>query len=104
MLHLFVTSAISITTIIPLVVPEGPLNPKVGMISIAIFFNVTSVAMLFFGIQGAYIGAKVEAILGRSYELNKESRTKRIMDKISINQKQIRTTGIVQFFIYGIFG
>lgn len=102
MLHLFLTSAISITAIMPLAMPDSATN--VGMISIAIFFNVTAVAMLFLGIQGAYIGLKVRQILGRSYELTKEPRTKRIMDRIAINQRQIKSTGIIQFLIYGIFG
>lgn len=103
MLHLFVTSAISIAAIMPLAIESSPTS-RVGMISIAIFFNVTAVAMLFLGIQGAYIGSKVQHILGRSYELTKEARTKRIMDKIAVNQRQIRATGIIQFLIYGIFG
>ena len=102
--HLSITSLISIATIIPLVMPQDPLNPVVGTVSIAVFFNVTALAMLFLGVQGAYINGKVQAILELAYALNHESKTKRVMENIAVNQKQIRNTGIIQFIIYGIFG
>lgn len=99
MFHLAVSSAISITVVIPLI---GDL--KAGKLSIAIFFNVTSISMLFLGIQGWYIGTKVQQILGLTYNLTGEMRMKRVLDKIMVHQQQAKRTGISQFFVYGMFG
>jgi len=104
MLHLGVTWAISITVIIPLVVTVDPLNPFVGVVSIAVFFNITAVAMLVLALQATYVEFKIEAVLQRAYKVSEDKRGQKVILKLREIQTQMRVTGYAQFVIYGIFG
>ena len=102
--HLVLINLVSIATIIPLAVSEDPFYPIVGMVSVTVFYWSSSLAMLFFGIQCAYISKKVEHILDESYIVSKDQRTKRIKEKITHFQSSSSKQGFVQFVIYGTFG
>jgi hypothetical protein len=103
-ISLSIAFLLGIPSIIPMVVPQDPLNPMVGIVSMAVLLVGASLSMLFLVCQAIYIERKVQATLGLSYELSKEPRTKAIMDKMRSNQQQIMFNGSIQFLIYGLFG
>lgn len=87
-----------------MVITDDPFFPVVGMVSVAVFFLFTSLAMLFFGVQCAYISRKVSHILEESYMISKDPRTKTIKDKIMNFEKASSNQGFLQFVVYGMFG
>lgn len=101
--HLIITNLISVAVIMPIVLPVSTFDTNVGMISIATFFAFTAVAMLFFGLQAAYIQKKVVHVLSESYAISKDARTQQIRQKIEAHQKHTFKQGILQFVIYGVF-
>ena len=96
--------SLSVLPIIPMVIPQSTFNPNVGMIAFAVFANTACITMGFLAVQGRYIGSKVETILMNSYAISKDERTKQIMNKIAVHQKDVVKGGVMQSFIYGFFG
>jgi len=102
--HMILSMSLSISTIVPIVVPQTIFQPTVGLVSVAIFFNVTAVVMLFFGMQAWYINRKISHVLSESFAVSKDSRTMKIKEKIGTLQKGNSRQGFLQFTIYGFFG
>lgn len=102
--HFVLINLTSIAVIIPMVIADDPFFPVVGMVSAAVFFLTSSLAMLFFGVQCAYISRKVSHILEESYIISKDPKTKAVKDKIMNFEKTSSNQGFLQFVLYGLFG
>jgi len=98
-----ISMLLGVLVVIPLIVPQDDFNPRVGIISAVMLYAGGSLSMGMLAIQAFYIERKVQAILVKSFELSKEQRTKRIMEKMAANQRQVIVTGGMNFIIYGLF-
>lgn len=101
--HMIFWISLSILPVIPMVVPQSMFDPQVGIISVAIWFFLIAFCFVFWPIQARYIEHKVQSVLASSYAISKDDRTKRIMEKIALNQHDVIRGAMLQIFVYTFF-